>query len=365
MKKNLLFIVLAVTLLACNAPKQTYRVSGTIAQMKEGSMLVLAFYDRNSVDTICRVAISEGKFNFQGEMKYPRQVQLVLEGRNDRMTVFLEGGGDFKITWSGKERKIEGGVEQAVLGQLQMLDGEIRTRQRAIQLEYKKAESENDTQKVDSLQSLIKEEEIRERKEVHDFIRSHSSSYAIGFYMREFIHFTPLEELKARYALLDETIKVSTYGQEINYYITRMDAIAIGRIAPDFTIKTPEGAPISLHGIQGKLKLLDFWASWCAPCRWENKHVLEIYKEYHSKGLEVFSVSLDRDKEAWIKAIADDGLIWAHGSDLIGYWKSLPAELYVVESVPQTVLLDENNRIIARNVKGDKLREMVAERLLK
>ena len=110
------------------------------------------------------------------------------------------------------------------------------------------------------------------------------------------------------------------------------------------------------------LCIVDFWASWCGPCRGENPHVVEIYKEYHPKGLEIFGVSLDNNKEAWVKAIADDGLVWKHGSDLKG-WQSAPAQLYSVSGIPHTVLLDENNKIIAKNLRGDELKQKIAELL--
>ena len=117
-----------------------------------------------------------------------------------------------------------------------------------------------------------------------------------------------------------------------------------------------------MYDIKGKVKLIDFWASWCGPCRGENPHVVEIYKEYHPKGLEIFGVSLDNNKEAWVKAIADDGLVWKHGSDLKG-WQSAPAKLYSVTGIPHTILLDENNKIIAKNLRGDELKQKIAELL--
>ena len=122
------------------------------------------------------------------------------------------------------------------------------------------------------------------------------------------------------------------------------------------------GEEVAIRSFRGKYVLLGFWASWCGPCRGENPHVVEIYKEYHPKGLEIFGVSLDNNKEAWVKAIADDGLVWKHGSDLKG-WQSAPAQLYSVSGIPHTVLLDENNKIIAKNLRGDELKQKIAELL--
>ena len=162
--------------------------------------------------------------------------------------------------------------------------------------------------------------------------------------------------------MLGANAKATEPGKNISERIQKLSAVAVGKVAPDFTLNTPDGKPLSMHSIKGKVKLIDFWASWCGPCRGENPHVVEIYKEYHPKGLEIFGVSLDNNKEAWVKAIADDGLVWKHGSDLKG-WQSAPAQLYSVSGIPHTVLLDENNKIIAKNLRGDELKQKIAELL--
>lgn len=132
-------------------------------------------------------------------------------------------------------------------------------------------------------------------------------------------------------------------------------ATSIGAIAPDLAFPDPDGNIRKLSDLRGKVVLLDFWASWCRPCRGENPHVVAMYKKYHDKGFEVFSVSLDRDKESWKRAIADDGLVWPnHVSDL-KYWSSEAARTYGVSSIPSTFLLDQNGRIIAKNLRGEAL----------
>ena len=110
------------------------------------------------------------------------------------------------------------------------------------------------------------------------------------------------------------------------------------------------------------MKLIVFWASWCGPCRGENPNVVKVYKEFHPKGLEILSVSLDSDKEAWLKAIEDDQLTWNHVSDLKG-WGSEAAQLYAVSGIPHLVVLDENNVIVAKNLRGEQLREQIASML--
>ena len=148
----------------------------------------------------------------------------------------------------------------------------------------------------------------------------------------------------------------------LNDYITKLRLVSIGQPYVDFTQETPEGDLLSVSELVGKSKLLliDFWASWCGPCRAENPNVLAVYKDYHEKGFDVLGVSLDMKKENWIRAIEADGLIWHNISDL-KYWNNEAAQTYAISSIPSNVLLDENGIIIAKNLRGEDLRKKVEE----
>lgn len=137
-------------------------------------------------------------------------------------------------------------------------------------------------------------------------------------------------------------------------------SFAIGGEAPDFSQKTPEGEDMKLSDLRGKVVLIDFWASWCGPCRRENPNVVKMYNEYKEKGFEILGVSLDQDKSRWLQAIEKDGLTWYHVSDLKG-WGNEVAQLYSVRSIPHTVLLDAEGKIIARNLRGAALEQKLAE----
>jgi peroxiredoxin len=130
----------------------------------------------------------------------------------------------------------------------------------------------------------------------------------------------------------------------------------IGSDAVDFVQNDTSGNPVKLSSFRGKYVLIDFWASWCKPCRMENPTVVKAFNQYKSKNFTVLGVSLDRSKDAWVKAIADDNLTWTHVSDL-KFWSNVVAVKYKVESIPQNFLLDPNGKIIAKNLRGEQLLE--------
>jgi len=152
-----------------------------------------------------------------------------------------------------------------------------------------------------------------------------------------------------------ETIK------NIKQKIQLAGAFLPGAVAPDFAQVTPEGDSLSLSDLRGKVVLVDFWASWCGPCRRENPHVKKIYEKYKDKGFDILGVSLDRKKESWERAIEQDGLPWHHISDLKG-WKNSVALMYNVSSIPHTILLDQEGKIVASKLRGPQL-EMELEKI--
>lgn len=160
---------------------------------------------------------------------------------------------------------------------------------------------------------------------------------------------------------LKEIIPESDYYQNLQQRLDEWGRLAIGGEAPEIVLNDPNGNPIALSSLKGKVVLIDFWASWCRPCRAENPNVVKMYNKYADKGFEIFSVSLDKTHEAWVAAIQQDGLVWKnHVSDL-KFWQSAAVKLYDVKGIPLTYLIDKDGKIIGKNLRGESLEAKLKE----
>jgi peroxiredoxin len=144
--------------------------------------------------------------------------------------------------------------------------------------------------------------------------------------------------------------------------IAKLETVEIGKKLPALSQATPAGDPLSISDVKGQVVLVDFWASWCRPCRAQNPELVALYKEFHGRGFEIVGVSFDDNKEAWTEAIAKDGLIWPQMSDL-GGWNNAAADLYSIRAIPQNVVIDSKGIIVLRNASTADLREYLAKNL--
>jgi len=199
-----------------------------------------------------------------------------------------------------------------------------------------------------------------------DFVKGNKASYVTPYFLSRIQYGKEADQLDSLVTALDPKLQEVASVVELKEKIKKLKKVAIGQIAPDFTQNDPDGNPIKFSDIysQNELTLLDFWASWCGPCRAENPNVVAVYNENEDKGFTVFGVSLDKDKDAWLKGIDDDGLTWTHVSDL-SYWSNAAAKLYAVSGIPHSILVDKNGKILAKNKRGDELSKAVEEVLVK
>ncbi len=362
--KNTLFplAVLALSLAACNSTPK-YTINGTVEGEQTGTVYLVK-YANQKVDTLAKAPITDGKFTMEGTVEGITDATLSIEGKRGRTPIFLESTA-FTVALNPAnpmENKIEGGASQNLANQFMSIESNAMKLQNELRSQYAEAYQTQDTAKIKEIVEKFNQLGSEVQAKEDSLVKANPDSYISAYMIASQMGGMELEDLTEKYNALGENAKASEPGKKIAERMEKVAAVAIGKVAPDFTLNTPEDKPLSLHSIKGKVKVIDFWASWCGPCRGENPNVVKVYEEFHPKGLEILSVSLDNNKEAWLKAIEDDKLTWNHVSDLQG-WNNAAAQLYGVNGIPHLIVLDENNVIVAKNLRGNALKEKIAELL--
>ena len=197
----------------------------------------------------------------------------------------------------------------------------------------------------------------RERgRDLTEFIRQHPKSLVPLYILyREYVSRLSSADIQKNLSLVDESLQETNYARILRSVLATREQTDIGQQAPDFSVSDVDGNTVRLSDFTGHgYLLLDFWASWCGPCRKENPNVVQAYADYHDKGFDVLAISLDKTREAWLRGIAQDGLPYHHASEL-KYWNSDIARLYGIRAIPANLLLDKDGRIVAKNLRGGDL----------
>ena len=223
------------------------------------------------------------------------------------------------------------------------------------------AQSEKNTIKKDSLNKIA---EIQSKTIIDDYValsKKYSQSPVTTFFLFQFANiFPPVKEsLSDYFALLQGDAKKGPFAAVIEKSLQTAEVGKIGTVMPEFTQNDVNGKSVSLASLRGKYVLIDFWASWCGPCRAENPNVVKTYNKFKDKNFTVLGVSLDQDKAKWVEAIKKDGLTWTHVSDL-KYWNNEVAVLFGIQSIPASFLIDPKGVVIGRDLRGDDLVKALA-----
>ena len=227
---------------------------------------------------------------------------------------------------------------------------------------YKAAEEAGNEEEKATADEAYNTTEKEKKTYLVNYIMQHNADVVSHYLLHRNSYQFELDELEAMVVNFDLDVQ-SSYLEALRDRVLILKSVAVGMPFKDFEQEDPDSNLISLSSKVGaKVLLVDFWASWCAPCRVENPHIVAVHNDYKDKGFDVFGVSFDTNKEKWLEAIEVDKLYWTQGSDLKG-WGNAAGKLYGVQSIPHSVLLDENGTIIAKNLRGDDLRQKVAELL--
>jgi len=362
----LTFGAAAIILASCSSEVEKTGSTNLKGQLKnyKGGVVVLNYLGMNKLDVIDTIDVDEdGNFDHKTDINElafyrvslgPQNFFNVIIDKSDNLTIDANAnnlGSDYIVTGSNENDRLN--TLNQNLGKL-----------------YGSA---------DSLRGVLQNAQASGNAVLFSSISQQQNLLMneIGLFLKSFIDAGPssLSSLAALQSLdpdkdveyfkkveqgLSSKIPNSPYYLDLKNKVAQFSRLAIGSTAPDIELNDPNGNPVKLSSLKGKVVLIDFWASWCKPCRMENPNVVRMYGEYKSKGFEIFGVSLDKTKDAWVNAIAQDQLTWVHVSDL-KFWSSAAAKLYNISSIPKTFLIDAEGNIIGKNLRGPSLEAKLAE----
>lgn len=311
--------------------------------------------------TIDSSRITNGKFSFKGTINYPEVYYITIPATKSSVPFFIEPAGitvNINIKDINKTKIIGSKIQteyDRYLDQVDQYNAKIRENYQL----YNAAMEVKDPVKAhyyDSLTNAIDQErEQFSKKYALENNKSWISPYIV--YRNSWSY--DMKDLEKSLDNFDTTLSHSVYVGFLKTYLSTLKRVAVGQRFVPFTMPDSSGVPVALASLVGKGYLLvDFWASWCAPCRQENPNVVALYKLYHDKGFDILGVSFDSNRDRWLKAIKDDGLDWYQVSDLAG-WDNKAAKLYGIRSIPSNMIIDPSGVIIAKNVLGDDLKKQL------
>jgi peroxiredoxin len=368
--KNFFFILIVFLAFSCAqdsgsnaAPNGGYEISGKISNIN-GSMPVyldrLSYYGGQPADTA--IIANDGTFKMVGTV--PHKGLYALRISQDKTWLIVVDNSKINIEgdFNDPSKFNISDTENKVLSEFLLKMNNLRNSLQQYQSEFSGAQFSGDQNKMMELQNKYNNAVVEFNKSAMSMADT-TKFPLIGLFAVTMLNMEQNAPYLSQYAAkLSKTLPENSLAKEFIAKVNSEASTSVGSVAPDFTLKTSKGESISLKDTKGKVVLLDFWASWCRPCRMENPNVVRLYNQYKNKGFTVFSVSLDNNLEKWVAAIQQDGLVWPyHGSNLLG-WQCPVAQQFKVQSIPQTFLLDKDGKIIGKNLRGieleNKLREL-------
>jgi thiol-disulfide isomerase/thioredoxin len=352
------YIIIIFFIIGCSSGSTEFTLNGTIDLDDGQSVLLLGVDDQSQLMPIDTVEVSAGTFSFSGSAKYPEMHYLNFEGVRSLLPLVLEPGTITvqAVKDSIQKANVRGTKSNVDVAQFLEEVSTYNLALREISFELRNAMLRKDSLNISDLQDQYDNMVAKLTDFELSYITDNPDSYVSSLILEQQVTSGQIDPAEAQllFDQLEGNIKKTKSAQNIQKLLSpenveeNKESPGVGDVAPDFQAPNPNGELVSLYNTKEKFTLIDFWASWCKPCRDQSPELVELHNNYRSKGVTIMSVSLDRKNESWLQAIKNDNLNWTHISNL-KHWQDPIAAEYNVRSIPELFLIDEKGAVLARS----------------